>query len=146
MGLLSYKFTVGLLIYLTFGVVGVLSQQVNGITGKVFTYEDTSKACRRFGAAMSREGISRGDVVIFYAQNCPEYIICALGVIGLGASISTVNPSYTVNELVKQVSVLPDKTNIILTTSHLLPVIKEAESILNRERNTECISLNEKYT
>jgi long-chain acyl-CoA synthetase len=52
-----------------------------------------------FGTALHRAGIGIGDHVTLMLPNMPEFVITYMAVIGIGAVVTPVNPSYTSREL-----------------------------------------------
>ena len=52
-----------------------------------------------FGTALHRAGIGLGDHVTLMLPNIPEFVITYMAVIGIGAVVTPVNPSYTSREL-----------------------------------------------
>ena len=71
---------------------------VEGATGRVLTYAQLVEQTRHFAAGLSRGGIRQGDVVAIWSPNSPEYAVVFHAVSRLGAILTTVNPTYTVEE------------------------------------------------
>ena len=91
---------------------------VEGATGRVLTYAQLVEQTRRFAAGLSRAGIRQGDVVAIWSPNSPEYAVVFHAVSRLGAILTTVNPTYTVEEVAHQ---LKDAgARMIVTTGALL--------------------------
>jgi len=63
------------------------------------TYGELSRAARSLGAALKQAGLTKGDKVILVLPNIPEFVISYMAIIGLGAMVIPVNPSYTAWEL-----------------------------------------------
>jgi acyl-CoA synthetase (AMP-forming)/AMP-acid ligase II len=76
---------------------------IDGPSGRVLTYRQLADAVRRAATGLSRQGLRRGDVVAIYSPNCPEYAVVFLAVASLGAINTTVNPTYTADELATQI-------------------------------------------
>ena len=76
------------------------------------------------GSALCRLGFAEDDVIAFFMTNCPDYITCLTGVIGIGAVATPINPNYTVAELAKQLEM--SKSKAIITESSTLPLVKKA--------------------
>lgn len=97
---------------------------VEGATGRVLTYGQLVDQTRRFAAGLARAGIRQGDVVAIWSPNSPEYAVVFHAVSRLGASLTTVNPSYTVEELAYQ---LKDAgARMIITTAALVEKARAA--------------------
>ena len=69
-------------------------------------------------------GIQKGSVVAVFMTNCPDYVTCLTGIIGVGAVATPVNPSYTISELAKQLKMA--KAVCIITKSDTLKTVKAA--------------------
>lgn len=91
---------------------------IEGATGRVLTYAQLVEQTRRFATGLSRAGIRQGDVVAIWSPNSPEYAVVFHAVSRLGAILTTVNPTYTVEEVAHQ---LKDAgARLIITTGALL--------------------------
>ncbi|TPW00776.1 MAG: 4-coumarate--CoA ligase, partial [bacterium] len=97
---------------------------VEGATGRVLTYGQLIDQTRRLAAGLSRRGIRQGDVVAIWSPNSPEYAVVFHAVSRLGAILTTVNPTYTVEELAFQ---LKDAgARLLFTTAALLDKARAA--------------------
>ena len=112
------------------------------IIGREYTYKEAYAASRQFGSAVKRIGLHKKEVVAFFLHNCPEYITCLTGVIGVGGVATTVNPNYTATEVTRQLEMADVK--MIVTTSDLVLVAKEA--VQTTKRNIDIIVLDSKVT
>lgn len=63
------------------------------------TFGELYRLADALGTALSRSGIGRDDHVTLMLPNIPEFIITYMASIGIGAVVTTVNPSYTSREL-----------------------------------------------
>lgn len=63
------------------------------------TYGELSRTSRSLGVALKKAGIKKEDKVILVLPNIPEFVISYMAVVGLGATVVPVNPSYTAWEL-----------------------------------------------
>ena len=97
---------------------------VNGVTGKSYTYKEGNTDCKKFAISLETLGIKKGDVVALFMPNCPEYILCLLGIAGIGAIITTINPNYTPHEVSKQFEA--SNTKIVITIPSITNIAKEA--------------------
>jgi acyl-CoA synthetase (AMP-forming)/AMP-acid ligase II len=75
---------------------------IDGPTGRTYTYSQLLEAARRTAGGMVANGLERGDVVAILAPNLPEYAIVFHGVALAGAAVTTINPTYTVDEVAFQ--------------------------------------------
>lgn len=76
--------------------------QIDGTSGKSFTYSDLSTSIKKLGSALTKRGFKKGDVFALYLPNVPEYPILFFGVIALGGVVTTLNPTYTEKEVAYQ--------------------------------------------
>lgn len=67
--------------------------------GKKITYSALSKMVNRFAASLQRLGISRGDRVVLFLPNSPQFVIAYYGILKAGAVVVPANPLYTQREL-----------------------------------------------
>ncbi|XP_019625815.1 PREDICTED: 4-coumarate--CoA ligase 1-like isoform X2 [Branchiostoma belcheri] len=75
---------------------------VDGPTGRSYTFAQLKKLIRVCGSALTRLGFKQHDVFAIYSPNLPEFAIIFFGVIGIGGTVTTVNPLYTADELAHQ--------------------------------------------
>jgi len=112
---------------------------IEGATGRVLTYAQLVEQTRRFAAGLSRGGIRQGDVVAIWSPNSPEYAVVFHAVSRLGAILTTVNPTYTVEEVAHQ---LKDAgARMVVTTSALLE--KAQAAIATQGEPIDVITIDE---
>jgi Acyl-CoA synthetases (AMP-forming)/AMP-acid ligases II len=75
---------------------------IDSANGRVLTYRQWSDSVRRAAASLAQRGLRKGDVFAIYSGNCPDYAIAFHAVSLLGGIVTTVNPLYTIDELIKQ--------------------------------------------
>jgi acyl-CoA synthetase (AMP-forming)/AMP-acid ligase II len=86
---------------------------IDGPTGRTLTYGQLDAAVRSLAGGLAARGFGPGDCLALMAPNCPEYAIVFHGVVMAGGIVSTVNPTYTSNEVHHQ---LEDAHASILVT------------------------------
>ncbi len=97
---------------------------IDGQTGRAMTGAELIDAARRFAGALAARGIGPGKVVALMAPNCPEFAVVFFGTSIAGATITTVNPTYTAQELRHQ---LNDSGAVLLVVPPaLLPLAADA--------------------
>ena len=74
-------------------------------------------------------GVNKGDVVAVFMTNCPDYITCLTGIIGIGAIATPINPNYTVAELARQLKM--SESTCIIAKSDSLKIVKQAITEIN---------------
>lgn len=73
---------------------------IDGPTGRTLTYRQVVEGVRRVAAGLAMRGFGQGMVCAIYSPNIPEYPIAFHAVASLGGISTTINPLYTVDELV----------------------------------------------
>ncbi|MDQ6799652.1 MAG: AMP-binding protein, partial [Acidobacteriota bacterium] len=102
---------------------------IDALSGRTLTYRGWADGVRKVAAGLSQRGLRKGDVIAIYSPNIPEYAIAFHAVSLLGATVTTINPAYTVNELSRQLA--DSRAKYLLTTSAFLDKATEA----GRENN-----------
>jgi len=97
---------------------------INGVTGRSYTYKEGYDHCKKLAIALKRLGIQKGEVVAILMPNCPEYILCLLGIAGVGAITTTINPNHTTYEVFKQFNA--SNTRLVITIPRLTNLVKDA--------------------
>ncbi len=72
---------------------------IDGPTGRTLTFADIALGTKRVAAALQARGIKKGDVVAIFSPNLPEYALAFHGVATAGGIVTTLNPTYTADEL-----------------------------------------------
>ncbi len=67
--------------------------------GKKITYSALYRLVDRFAASLQRLGISRGDRVVLFLPNSPQFVIAYYGILKAGGVVVPANPLYTKREL-----------------------------------------------
>ncbi|MBW1960583.1 MAG: AMP-binding protein [Deltaproteobacteria bacterium] len=67
--------------------------------GKRFTFSHLKNLSERFAASLIDMGIQKGDRVLLYIPNSPQWVISFLGIQKIGAVLVPVSPIYTAYEL-----------------------------------------------
>jgi 4-coumarate--CoA ligase len=112
--------------YVFAGLAGRESEPalIDGPTGRAMTGAALIEASRRLAGGLAARGIGPGKVVALMAPNCPEFAVVFFGTALAGATITTVNPTYTAPELRHQ---LNDSGAVLLVVPPaLLPLAAEA--------------------
>ena len=72
---------------------------IDGPTGRVLTYAGLDAATRSLAGGLVARGFSKGDTVALMSPNIPEFAVIFHGVAMAGGIVTTVNPTYTANEV-----------------------------------------------
>lgn len=77
---------------------------IDGPSGRTITFGELAHAIKATAAGLAAKGFKKGDVFAIYSPNIPEYAIVFNAVASSGGINTTINPLYTVDELVKQLN------------------------------------------
>jgi 4-coumarate--CoA ligase len=97
---------------------------IDGATGRTMTFAELRDAIRRFAGGLQARGFGPGDTLAIMAPNVPEYAVVFHGVAMAGGTITTLNPTYTADEIRHQLN--DSKASILVTVSAVLPVAQAA--------------------
>ncbi|RKP37597.1 4-coumarate--CoA ligase [Dimargaris cristalligena] len=90
---------------------------IDGTSGEVLTITEFRAGIRAISAGWrSRAGLQKGDVVAVVAPNDIYYSTAIFSVLSAGGTISPINPAYTVNEMVYQLTDSGAKYIVVDTT------------------------------
>lgn len=93
--------------------------------GKTWTYGDLNTRANRLANALKANGVGRGDRVVLYLPNCPEFALCYLATLKVGAIAVSVNALYKSEELKY---ILNDSGTVaIFTLGDLVPNVPRAD-------------------
>ncbi|MDP3879907.1 MAG: long-chain fatty acid--CoA ligase [Dehalococcoidales bacterium] len=67
--------------------------------GKKITYHELRRLVNRFAASLRRLGVSKGDKVVLFLPNSPQFVIAYYGILKAGAVVVPANPLYVDREL-----------------------------------------------
>ncbi|CAB4579236.1 MAG: AMP-binding protein [Actinobacteria bacterium] len=99
---------------------------VDGATGRVLTYADLDRQVRELAGGLRAHGLDTGDVVALMAPNSPDYAVIFHAVALAGLVITTINPTYTADEVHHQFHDAGAK--VVITVGSILPVVQAAAS------------------
>jgi acyl-CoA synthetase (AMP-forming)/AMP-acid ligase II len=72
---------------------------IDGPTGRTYTYGQLSGAIRAFAGGLRARGLGLGDTIALMSPNIPEFAIVFHGAAVAGVAVSTINPTYTAEEV-----------------------------------------------
>ena len=90
--------------------------------GQEISYGQLWDSARFLAGSLSRMGISKGDRVGIYMQNCPHYIVSYFAIMRANAVVVPLNPMLVENELQKLIQ--DSGTKILITTTELFSGIQ----------------------
>lgn len=91
---------------------------VDAISGAHITYSHLRRSAMAAAAGLYQLGVQHGDIVLIVSPNFLQFPALAMGVMSIGAVVSTANPLYTSSELRKQIE--DSMPVLVFTTPHLL--------------------------
>jgi 4-coumarate--CoA ligase len=97
---------------------------VDGSSGRAMTFAELRDAIHRFAGGLAAKGFGTGDTLAIMAPNIPEYAVVFHGVATAGGTVTTLNPTYTADEIRHQLN--DSKASIMVTVSAVLPVAQAA--------------------
>ena len=96
---------------------------VDGPSGRTITYAGLAAAAHSFAGGLTAKGFGKGDVLALMSPNIPEYAVIFHGVALVGGVITTINPTYTHQEVHKQL--VDSGATIMVTIPMFLEVAAE---------------------
>ncbi|GAA4357446.1 AMP-binding protein [Variovorax defluvii] len=92
--------------------------------GRRISYAELDAASDAFAARLQALGVTKGDPVVLFLNNCPQYLAAHYGIQKIGAIVCPSGPLNKEHELAYQVGDL--KARVIVAASSLLPVVDKA--------------------
>ncbi|WP_334191005.1 AMP-binding protein [Noviherbaspirillum sp.] len=90
--------------------------------GAGLSYGELDRLSDRFAARLHGLGVKKGDRVVLFLNNCPQYAIAHFGIQKLGAIVSPCSPLFKKHELEYQVGDLG--AEVIVAADSLYPVVQ----------------------
>ncbi|WP_093800360.1 4-coumarate--CoA ligase family protein [Streptomyces sp. Wb2n-11] len=101
---------------------------IDGTNGDTITYSQLDAFHRRVAAALTEAGLRQGDVLALHSPNTIAYPVVFYAATRAGASVTTVHPLSTAEELAKQLT--DSSARWIVTVSPLLGVARRAAELV----------------
>ena len=73
--------------------------QIDVTTDRHVTYRELLNSSRLAGSGLSKLGIKKGDLVALFSENSAEMVIMFYAILYSGATVTTLNHTYTKCEL-----------------------------------------------
>ncbi|MGJ7528877.1 AMP-binding protein [Variovorax sp. GB1P17] len=98
--------------------------------GHAMSWAELDRASDAFAARLQAIGVKKGEPVVLFLNNCPQYLVAHFGIQKIGAIVCPSGPLNKEHELSYQVNDL--KARVIVAAAPLLPVVRkvQAESAL----------------
>nr|WP_203635212.1 4-coumarate--CoA ligase family protein [Streptomyces sp. SID10815] len=100
---------------------------IDGTDGTTLTYAQVDRFHRRLAAALAEAGVRKGDVLALHSPNTVAFPIAFYAATRAGATVTTVHPLGTAEEVAKQLT--DSAARWIVTVSPLLPVARRAAEL-----------------
>jgi acyl-CoA synthetase (AMP-forming)/AMP-acid ligase II len=97
---------------------------VDGLDGSSLTYAELDAFTRRIAAALADSGLGKGDVLTLHSPNTLVFPAVLYGAMRAGATVSTVHPLSTAEELARQLA--DSGTQWLVTVSALVETAEKA--------------------
>lgn len=97
---------------------------VDGPTGRSYTYGQLAGMIASFAGGLAARGLGPGDTIALMAPNIPEYAVVFHGAAVAGVAVSTVNPTYTAEEVRFQLQ--DSASKLLVTIGMFVDTAKEA--------------------
>ena len=76
--------------------------QVDHLANRTYTAAQLKESSIKVASGLVKMKYKKGDVILIFATNCPEYFMLCLACYVLGVIVSTANPVYTPGKFVLQ--------------------------------------------
>jgi acyl-CoA synthetase (AMP-forming)/AMP-acid ligase II len=93
-------------------------------SGRSYTYRQIADGVQRLATGLHARGFRKGDVLAIMSPNLPEYPIAFHGVATAGGVNTTLNPTYTADEIAFQLN--DSRARLLLTVPPLVGKAQEA--------------------
>jgi 4-coumarate--CoA ligase len=97
---------------------------IDGPSGACYTGAALEDRIRRFAGGLCAKGVGPGTVVGILAPNHPDYVVAFHGAALAGATITTLNPTYTAPEAAHQLK--DSGATVLVTIPQFLETVKSA--------------------
>ncbi len=97
---------------------------VDGPTGRSYTYGQLAGMIASFAGGLAARGLGPGDTIALMAPNIPEYAVVFHGAAVAGVAVSTINPTYTAEEVRFQLQ--DSASKLLVTIGMFVDTAKEA--------------------
>lgn len=93
--------------------------------GHAMSWHELDRASDAFAARLQALGVRKGEPVVLFLNNCPQYLVAHFGIQKIGAIVCPSGPLNKEHELAYQVNDL--KARVIVAAAPLLPVVEKVK-------------------
>lgn len=97
--------------------------------GTQISYTELHAAAERLAARLHALGVRRGDRVLLYMQNCPQWVVAHFAILRANAVVVPVNPMNRTHELTHYIN--DSDARVALATSDIAPNLVEASALVS---------------
>ena len=94
--------------------------------GRALSWAELDRASDAFGARLQTLGIDKGDPVVLFLNNCPQYLIAHFGIQKIGAIVCPCGPLNKAHELGYQLRDL--QARAIVAAAALVPIVEQVRA------------------
>ncbi len=103
--------------------------------GQPITYAELLRQAESLAGWLQAQGVKKGDRVIVFMQNCPQYVVAVQGVLRADAVVVPVNPMNKADEFGHYIA--DSGARIVLTTADLAGIVAQASAELPAEQRLQ---------
>ena len=111
---------------------------VDAPSGRSYTYGQLSAMIHAFAGGLAARGLGRGDTIALMSPNIPEFAVVFHGAAVAGVAVTTVNPTYTAEEVRFQ---LNDSGAVLLVTVGMF--VDTAREAIEGTRTSEIVVIGD---
>lgn len=93
--------------------------------GHAMSWAQLDRASDAFAARLQAIGVKKGEPVVLFLNNCPQYLVAHFGIQKIGAIVCPGSPLNKEHELAYQVNDL--QARVIVAAAPLLPVVRKVQ-------------------
>lgn len=97
---------------------------IDGPTGRSYTYGQLKGMIHSFAGGLAARGLGVGDTIALMSPNIPEFAVVFHGAAVAGVAVSTINPTYTADEVRYQLN--DSRAKYLVTIALFAETAKEA--------------------
>ncbi|MBI5255624.1 MAG: long-chain fatty acid--CoA ligase [Burkholderiales bacterium] len=105
--------------------------------GQPLRYAELRRQAEALAGWLQAQGVAKGDRVIVYMQNCPQFVVAVHGVLRADAVVVPVNPMNKADEFGHYIT--DSGARIALTTADLAGIVAEADAQVPAEQRLKHI-------
>ncbi|KAK2157123.1 hypothetical protein NP493_1903g00022 [Ridgeia piscesae] len=102
----------------------MLSFQIDGPTGRRYSYRELLTSIRNVSRALLQRGFQKGDILCVISENCCQYPMAVHGAVSIGGILTTCNPRSTVDDIKHRLEQC--RVRWIVTSSENIAKVRDA--------------------